>query len=42
MIVVTWGVSLAEMTSCILMPNMKAFIKRNCLKKKKKIKIISF
>jgi len=29
MIVVTWGVSLAEMSSCIVMPIMKAFIKKS-------------
>jgi len=28
MIVGTWGVSLTEMSSCIVMPNMKTFIKK--------------
>lgn len=28
MIVVTWGVSLAEMSSCVVMPNMKVLYKK--------------
>ena len=28
MIVVTWGVSITEMSSCIVMTNMKTFIKK--------------
>ena len=35
MIVVTWGVSLAEMSSCIVMPNMRTFIKKKIIFKYK-------
>jgi len=31
MIVVTWGVSLAEISSCIVMPNIEGFYKQNII-----------